>query len=354
MTLLQILLVIAAIVVVAGVLIYNIFQEHRLKARFAAREEEENAALSQTPIATDENSEAAPRFTDGPDYLAETVLTLVLPEKNDHPFSAADARQFLGAPGKHTRVLWQSRGMTGWILLSDEAAVLSYLNEVPPLSPANESETPSPARSIAFCLLRVDRSNVTTVEQFELFQKYVEKVAKMANATFSSYDPQVESESAKALDKVCQQLDAQIALTLNGKIGPMPAPHFYLAAKKQGFKLDRGALRYCHQSKELFRIEGENGERFTEDRLNTQAIQNPIILLDIPQVENPPIAFDELLRQVSKLTQALSAQIIDDHQKPITDEGLNLLRGEVEKATNAMRKTGIEPGSPCAMRLFSS
>jgi hypothetical protein len=354
---LQIILLVAGLALVSGVFFYNYWQERSVKRHFSPSEtrpeEAPNSVFHDTidPSVT----RAEPHFqqlTDAPDYMTETILVLNLPQT--FRITSDLAQQILMVPGKHVRVLWQARGMSGWVPLTDTTSVVAFMNEVPAMEPDENETAESPSSSLAFCLLLADRANVTTMEQLDGFQKHVNNIASLLGATYTPFDASVEAERAHALDKVCAQLDAQIALTITGKVGPMPNPQFYLAAKKQGFVLERGALRFRVQGAEIFRIEGHNGEPLSEDRMNTKAIQNPLAYLDIPRVHDPVGAFDEMVRQVLRLAQNMSAQIMNDVQKPISERDLATLRLEIQNSVQTMRATGVEPGSGRALRLFNS
>ncbi len=377
MSTLQLTLLIIGIALILAVFIYNIVQERKLRRSFArpavpqtpSRKEAEPtkipapvASTREEPVFEAPPAAPKPQEDDGPDFMAEAVLTLQLPP-NDIQITPELAEQFLKVPGKNVRLLWQVRGSTHWSVLNTVSDITDHLNQwammaptPPALSTENEGKeerrvAPEPTHSLAFCLQLADRAHVTTTEQIETFQKHVESIASLLSASYTPFDASVEAERARALDKICAQLDLQIGLTLHGKVGPMPGQSFLLAAQKQGFVLKRGALRYSRDGRELFRI--EDAQPLSDERLKN-AIQNPVVLLDVPHVPQPELVFDDMLKQTMRLAQTLSAELVDDRLKPLKDQGLTMIRTEVEKSTQALIEAGIEPGSRRALRLFSS
>jgi len=282
------------------------------------------------------------------------VLTLQLPDTvNVTPESA---QQMLKAPGKRVRLFWQPQGSSGWTLLQSVADILASLGttaSVESAAAAFDETRPSPVHSLAFCLQLADRSQAVTFEQLDAFQKHVEVVASLLSASYTPFDVALETERAKALDKACAQLDLQIGLTLHGKVGPVPGLQLLQTAQKLGIVLEKGALRYYREGQEMFRIESHDGTALSEERLR-KAIQDPVMLLDVPQVYRPEQSFDEMLKLATQLAQALSAQLVDDRQRPVNEQGLALIRTEIGKATQALRDIGIDPGSSRALRLFAA
>ncbi|MDR0588465.1 MAG: hypothetical protein LBG61_05790 [Burkholderiales bacterium] len=358
MTTLQIIMLVAATLLVVGVLFYNFISFKRLKRQYFGDEKELPAPK---PIAIEPQIHPIepviaepPNESDEPDEMAEAVLRLQLGEHGN--VSSELAQKMLNTPGKYVRILWKSRAKTGWVALTEITTICAYLNEVisAPKAVAETGKSPSSLEdTLAFCVQLAATGHVTTVQELEAFQKHVHGIAKALSAQYTPFDVTVEADRAHALDRVCAQLDMQIALTLHGKVSPIPGTQLLLTAQKQGFVLERGALRFRHHDAELFRIETHDGKPLTDDFLKSKAIQNPVVLLDIPKVPHPELAFDELRRQTLKLTQTLAAQLIDDNTKPINEQGLELLRSEVQKSTHAMRQVGIEPGSARALRLFA-
>ncbi|MDR1530547.1 MAG: hypothetical protein LBS40_09200 [Burkholderiales bacterium] len=373
MSTLQLTLLALGIILILGVIVYNVIQERVIRRSFADRAAAQRRAEAIAAKTSPEKREepilvSKPKTivapSDAPDFMAEAILTLQLPETVQ--ITPELARQILRIPGKSVRLLWQPYGATQWTLFDSIPTILAYFNQIRitsaplPLSEKtvtedeeNAATPPASAHMLACCLQLADRSHVTTTEQLEIFQKHVEGIASLLSASYTPFDTAVEAERAQALDKMCAQLDLQIGLTLHGRVGPIPGQQLLLTAQKQGFILQKGALRYQRNGHELFRIESNDGKPLSEERLH-KAIQDSVALLDVPQVPDPDLVFDEMLKQISRLAQTLSAELVDDRRKPLNDQGMSVIRAEVEKATQALRNAGIEPGSSRALRLFAS
>ncbi|MCL2872180.1 MAG: hypothetical protein FWF41_04240 [Betaproteobacteria bacterium] len=355
---LQLMLLIAGVIVVLAVLVYNIMQMRAVKSRLAASARKESLSRpSEAPreptLRADLPASTTPSVTrEAPDFMAEAVLTLQLPDTVD--ITPELAQQMLKTPGKRIRLFWQPQGAAAWTPLQSAADILAFLGSSASVEKVSiPSEAPVPVHSLAFCLQLADRSQAVTPEQLDAFQKHVEGIAYLLSASYTPFDVALEAERAKALDKACAHLDLQIGLTLHGKVGPLPGQQLLQAAQKLGLVLEKGALRYQQSGREIFRIESQEGSALSEDRLR-KAIQDPVLLLDVPQVNRPEQSFDEMLKLATQLAQALSAQLVDDRQRPVNEQGLALIRTEIGKATQALRDIGIDPGSPRALRLFTA
>ncbi|MDR2710360.1 MAG: hypothetical protein LBB65_03335 [Burkholderiales bacterium] len=361
MSQLKLVLLIAGTIVVLAVIIYNAIQIRAIKSRSAAaRRESPPSRPTEAPreptLRTDAPAPSIPfeHHKEAPDFMAEAVLTLQLP--NTVSASPELAKQMLKTPGKRVRLFWQSQGAAAWTLLNGAADILAVLGHASPEEKASallDDARTTPVHSLAFCLQLADRAQAVTLEQLDAFQKHIEGVASLLSASYTPFDVALEAERAKALDKACAQLDVQFGLTLHGKVGPLPGQQLLQAAQKLGLVLEKGALRYLRNGHEIFRIESHEGLPLSEERLR-KAIQDPILLLDLPQVRRPEQCFDEMLKLATQLAQALSAQLVDDHQHPINEQGLASIRTDIGKATQALRDIGIDPGSSRALRLFTA
>ena len=55
-----------------------------------------------------------------------------------------------------------------------------------------------------------------------------------------------------------------------------------------------------------------------------------------------------------RLAHNLGAELVDDNKRPLDDAALASIRKQVDGAAEALRESGIEPGSPRALALFGA
>ena len=75
--------------------------------------------------------------------------------------------------------------------------------------------------------------------------------------------------------------------------------------------------------------------------------------LDLPQVADPAATLSDMVQVAGIFAENLTAQLVDDNRKPLSDAGLASLRRSVEKIVNDMESYGVPAGGALARRLFS-
>jgi FtsZ-interacting cell division protein ZipA len=103
----------------------------------------------------------------------------------------------------------------------------------------------------------------------------------------------------------------------------------------------------------LFSLTNREQRPFTADSLRTSMIGGVTLGLDFPHTSNPIESFNQMVLLSKKLTQALSAKVVDDNQRPLNDASIEQIRQQLKKFLADMQSRGIEPGGAIAARLFS-
>lgn len=73
----------------------------------------------------------------------------------------------------------------------------------------------------------------------------------------------------------------------------------------------------------------------------------------VPCVERPRETFDKMVGTAKGFCRMLGGKMLDHDRRPLSEQGLTLIRGQIDQIAAEMRERGIVPGSPAALRLFS-
>ena len=103
-----------------------------------------------------------------------------------------------------------------------------------------------------------------------------------------------------------------------------------------------------------YSLQNLRNEPFTVDTLRTSATNGVVLVLDVPRVADPPRAFDQMKLAGKRLALTLGGEVVDDNRRPLDDAALAAIRSQVDAAAEALRESGIEPGSPRALALFGA
>ena len=64
--------------------------------------------------------------------------------------------------------------------------------------------------------------------------------------------------------------------------------------------------------------------------------------------------FDQLKLAAKRMALTLGGDLVDDNQRPLTDNALAAIRAQVVSASELLARAQIEPGSPRAHKLFAA
>jgi len=278
MTDLQIGLLVIGAAAVAGVLVYNRVQER------ATRREAERAFGSQH----------ADVLLDAPPERREPTLGPATPPVTTKPASPADPRIDYVVEVRGT-----SAGAIrpGWPALQRRFARRATLTE-------------AGGKSAHAALQMVSRNGVVSEGDLVEFRTQVETLAAAHGGQVSAPPMREALAAAQALDRVCADVDVQIALHV---LGPAET-----SLRHEGFSV------------------GQRADGVT-------------LVLDVPRTP-------DLSRTYAAMVEAarrLGGRVVDDNGNSLDERALAAIGVEVESLQGRLTEIGVEPGSPLALRLFS-
>ncbi len=389
---LQIGLLVIAVVAVAAVYLYNLFEERRVQRRMdgafqkpedvllssraaAAATTRREPSLAATPSEEDAHvrvslSEAARPLDATPaTAVVETIDIAPLPEEAEAAAALSpeserngqlggpdalieclayfsftqprDARVLRAAfaPEVGGNVTWYGRGGTedAWWILGPEATSL--------------------CREIAAGLLLANRQGAVSRSVLRGFLDAMNEIARRTEATLMLPDALAESARADALDKACAAVDVQIGLSLLRRDGAaLAGTRLRGVVEGAGFRLNgRGGFDYVHEDSDklMFELLDLGGRPLRADGLKTLQVAGVTLLLDVPRICEPVKAFDQMRTVARRLAHTLEATLVDDARRPLTDTALATIRTQLQQTCAAMRDMDVEPGGARSLRLFS-
>ena len=396
---LQLGLIVAGVLLVAGVIVYNAWQERRIRRRItSAFRKPDDAALPPdaglrveptmrtlpgvpddvaTAFDSDPGADGAgdgsamapteddSAWTPPMDVVEHAAVADEVPVVTAYAAAATDAMgpqpdrdiecmailqpaKPLGAgalaAGLHARMgkrlRWFGRTAPGspWVLL--------------------HSATPGEFVELAACLLLADRNGAATHAQLDTFVRVMSELAPMLPAALSVPDVAAETDRAEALDRLCADVDVQLGLTV---LKPEPAniagTRLRGVAEAAGFRLAPGGRFEFPQEDTgaiLYTLQNVRNEPFTVDTLRASATNGVVLVLDVPRVADPLRAFDQMKLTAKRIAHTLDGDLVDDNRRSLDDAALAAIRQQVQIAADALRSCRIDPGSPRAQALFGA
>jgi FtsZ-interacting cell division protein ZipA len=220
------------------------------------------------------------------------------------------------------------------------------------------SDTQGEFAEVVACLLLADRTGAATQAQLESFLRMLRELAPTLPATFAAPPVEDEAARAEALDRLCAELDMQIGITIERTDGsPIAGTRLRGVAEAAGFRLaPNGRFEWVQEETGhvVYTMQAMTGEPFTLDSLRAASLNGVVFVLDVPCVADPPRAFDQMKLAAGRLAHTLGGDMVDDNRRVLTDEALATTREAVVNAAAALADVHIEPGSPRALKLFSA
>lgn len=409
MSALQLGLVVVAIVLVVGVVLYNRWEEQRVRRRLRAGGEkshvegEGSRRVEPTMTRGDDDFDAAPPaggvaptqpfanadVAHDPDWRAPMDGVVRLPEAVDQAGSVDDVAADASRPTASDALRRARTSMPAQTSVAAPDPDIETLAIVQPAKPVaagtlaaglharlgkpvrwyGRRDTHGPWQrlaaesggeysELAACLLLADRNGPATQAQIESFHKLAGEIAASLPGAWSGPSPSDEAQRADALDRLCAELDMQIGLTVR-KVPPaiIAGTRLRGVAEASGFRLaPTGRFEWVQDDTGvvLFTLQSMTDEPFTADSLRQGATPGVIFLLDVPRVADPPRAFDQMKMAAKRMAHTVGGELVDDNGRPLNDAGLAAIREQVVTADSALRRYNIEPGSPRALKLFAA
>lgn len=216
-------------------------------------------------------------------------------------------------------------------------------------------------RSIALSVQMVDTKGPIGESELNTFTQLSLKLADaLQRPTKFSMPFDDALERARELDEFCETNDvlASINILANGPTG-FNGRAIDQAARLSGLQF--GAMNIYHKKNDqalgcrhLFSLANlyQPGEfdPVKVDRFRTQGLT---LFMNVPCAYQPGRVFEQMTQIARALCEKLDGRLEDHDHHPLTDQGLMVIRTQIERLTAEMTNRGIIPGSATAMRLFS-
>jgi hypothetical protein len=360
---LQLALAAAGVVIIGGVVVFNVWQERRARGK-AERDFGAPAAdaLLDAPAAArrEPTLGPVPEATAGP-ARRSAALDETSPRIPLHEELSADV-------ASQSEV--SSRIDTVAVILADDPVMSEQLQ--PLLDALRHFAKPmhvegivdeqwhpidsSPRRSwreLRVGLQLADRRGPVNEEEIERFNRTIADFAGAVNAVSQREAPGAAAARARELDEFCARNDIEVVVNVVGQFGAT-----FAMTRVKSLALDNGMSETA--GGELVRFTPDGYEGFFMRRLDDPNVKSSAaycsgltFALDVPHVAEAPQVLAEMVRVAQAFAATLGGQLVDDNRRPLTEAGLASIRRSLEKIFHDMETHGIPAGSPLARRLFS-
>jgi len=211
-------------------------------------------------------------------------------------------------------------------------------------------------KQVTCSLQLADRGGPAAKNVLNKFQYAVENMGLELNAHVEWQGSGDVLQRAIEIDQFCIEVDQLINIHVAQNEVPIHGTKFRGLAEANGMILsDDGKFYYQDASSKypLFSAIEANHQAFTAESLRNSVLKAITFQLEIPKVPNCEQAFNQMVLIAQKLSMSLTADLVDDNQKPLGDLQIEKIRQQLKIIHATMVARGVMPGSPASMRLFN-
>lgn len=200
------------------------------------------------------------------------------------------------------------------------------------------------------------RSGPATAEDLGAFCLALQEIALALGAELDPPDVEDAAHRASELDRFCADVDVQVGLNVVAAEGEtFPGTKIRALAESAGMQYGKDGRfhRITDGGAELFGLANLEPMPFHAETMRTLATRGVTILLDVPRAPPAATTFRAYLDFARKAEHSLGGALVDDNRKPINQAALDSIAMQLEALHKTMSARGIVPGGPLALRLFS-
>lgn len=332
---LQIGLLAIGAIVVAGVLLYNRFQE-----RGARQEAERSFRSSHADVLLDQPAAAPALAPDAPRPLNRAAApgeTVPLDERLDYIVELTLA-QGSAQPAAQAAIQEQ------WKTIERRHARRALL------------EAAADGRSWRAGLQLVSRDGPLGEADLIEFRSSVETLAASIGAAVSAPEMRAAVTAARKLDEFCAEADIQVVVHVVAPAGgSFPGTKIRAAAEANGLTLEadgRFALRN-DEERLVYCLAARDGAPFAAATMREAAPQALTLALDLARTPDTRRSFESMARFANQLAAVLGGSMVDDNGNILDERAVVAIAQKLDAVRAKLEARGVPPGGPAALRLFS-
>lgn len=209
-------------------------------------------------------------------------------------------------------------------------------------------------QSFVLGLQSIDRNGLASEAELQQFKEQATSFASEINGGIKFTDMAEFFESAKPIDRLCEEVDKVIAIHLVSRSSIL-GTELRQALEDVGFELEHDGAFYFYDNTgcPLFTVVTLDGSVFTAPLLTRQAYRGFSMLFSVALVKDGEKTFNQFMDVAVQLSSKLHLDLVDDKRQELSTQWLKEIREYVVVEQKKMFDTGIVAGGELAQRLFS-
>lgn len=201
-----------------------------------------------------------------------------------------------------------------------------------------------------------DRSGAIQADSLLGFQTEVENLAAQVSGTLTWCESRETLRYANSLDQFCIEVDVTVTLhVMAGIEGPFSGTKLRGIIEAAGLTLrEDGRFHQMNEAgEETYNLSNADQRPMSEDGLRTAALQDVVLMLDVPRVSKGSEVFRHMATLGARLETTLNARLTDANRRALGEAQIEQIRNQIQTIHGKMLAHNIIPGGASALRLFS-
>ena len=209
---------------------------------------------------------------------------------------------------------------------------------------------------LRFAMQMSNRAGCVEQNQLAVFREAVIRWSERNRGEVKCLDIAEAHAMAVQLDRFCAEVDIAIGISVITADGnPFSGTKIRALAEAAGLKLEPDGVFYSRgdYGDTRFTLDNHEPMPFVPEQVKTLFTRGITFLLDVPRVDGALRAFDTMLEMARNFASALDGTLVDDNRSALSDEAISKIRNQLESILVKMEAGQIAAGGTRALRLFS-
>lgn len=208
---------------------------------------------------------------------------------------------------------------------------------------------------LRYALQISNRAGCVQLNQLAAFRAAVAAWADMHGGEIKCLDVEAVHAMAVQLDRFCADVDIAIGINvITGDGSPFTGARIRLMAEKIGFRLEPEGVFYARaeSGEVLYTLDNHEPMPFVPEQMRALHTRGVTFLLDVPRVTAALAAFDAMLSNARTFANEMDGTLVDDNRAQLSDNAIAAIRKQLEGILTKMEAGRIGAGGVRALRLF--
>lgn len=209
-------------------------------------------------------------------------------------------------------------------------------------------------RRLRVGLLLASRQGPLPEAELAVFQGAMQGLADELMAV-ADLPPRREAlAAAVALDQFCADVDIQIGINVIAGGQSFAGTKIRALAEAAGMVLsiDGRFVRCDDDGRVLYTLNNYENVPFSAEAMKTLSTHGLTFLLDVPRVAHGDRVFVQMVDLARRFAEALHGTVVDDNRQPLSEAMLEPIRRQIGQYQSVLAGRGLAAGGPLALRLF--